>query len=450
MEKRIPLWVLVLTIFVGLNLTVLYGWLVKEASNNKPLGKLESIAVQAASFPTLVKEALFKVQHKQPAPMLVPNRFPEVQGFKKEGVLKPGVSNDKGYLLLSVFDEKSNQSIVKLIRINDQKILYKWLPDINDLATHYSPEKYQTIAINNILPAEYRIGHPLLLKDGGLVFHNFEGPLYKINSCSRFEWVNNQHFHHSIEQDLAGNLWGGSVIEPTRYDKDIFTNYRDDAITQLSLEGKLLFRKSAAEILEENGYRGLLFGVGPYEQDKLHLNDVQPALYSTKYWQKNDLLISMRNISTVMLYRPSTNKIVWLQTGPWLNQHDADFEGDSTISVFGNNIVRNGKNSIVGEHNSIYKYNMADNTVSTPYDSVLKALDVRTRTEGRQEHIENGDIFIEEQNDGRILRISPQQLVWEFVAALNKDRVALLSWSRYLTEEQVKDILPLLVSTDCG
>ena len=42
---------------------------------------------------------------------------------------------------------------------------------------------------------------------------------------------------------------------------------------------------------------------------------------------KNDLVISLRNLSTILVYRPST-KIKWLKTGPWINNHDAQYLGD--------------------------------------------------------------------------------------------------------------------------
>src|SRR5690606_15593821 len=132
-----------------------------------------------------------------------------------------------------------------------------------------------------------------------------------------------------------------------------------------------LYIKSINEMLYENGYRGLLFGVGPLESDPVHLNDVQPALTSGPYWEKGDLLISLRNKSTVILFRPSTNKILWLRTGPWLYQHDADFIDDTRISIFGNNVIRNADFDFIDKHNEQYVYDFKNDSLSTPYTAFL-------------------------------------------------------------------------------
>jgi len=280
-----------------------------------------------------------------------------------------------------------------------------------------------------------------------------DGPLFKINTCSNIEWGIKGSFHHSIEQDPYGNFWVPSVIRSASYDKDVFVGYRDNAITNVSSDGKVLFKKSVSKILEENGYRGLLFGAGSYDQDAIHLNDIQPAHYSTEYWEKGDLLVSIRNRSAIFLYRPSTDKIIWLKTGPWINQHDPDYIGQSKISLFGNDMVRGiGKlgQHLMDGHNNIYLLDLADGSVFTPYSEVLKEFDVRSLMGSRQERLENGDVFVEETKHGRLLRVSSKQVIWEFTVKIDEDTVGLGNWSRYLTKEQVRDILPVLEGANCS
>ena len=55
------------------------------------------------------------------------------------------------------------------------------------------------------------------------------------------------------------------------------------------------------------------------------------------YWRKGDLFLSLRSPSTVMLYRPATNKVIWRKDGPWSKQHDVDILDDHRISIFNNN-----------------------------------------------------------------------------------------------------------------
>ena len=72
----------------------------------------------------------------------------------------------------------------------------------------------------------------------------------------------------------------------------------------------------------------------------MHLNDIQPVLYDGNYMKKGDLLLSVRNISLIILYRPSNNKILKIIEGEFLNQHDVDIINDSTISIYNNNLLR--------------------------------------------------------------------------------------------------------------
>ncbi|MCH8857610.1 MAG: hypothetical protein IIA03_15585, partial [Proteobacteria bacterium] len=67
---------------------------------------------------------------------------------------------------------------------------------------------------------------------------------------------------------------------------------------------------------------------------KVCRSPVQPA--SGAAASITDVVLSARNISTVFLFRPSTGKIVWLKTGPWLNQHDVDYHGNGNYTIFGN------------------------------------------------------------------------------------------------------------------
>jgi hypothetical protein len=448
MERKIPVWVLALVVFLGINLTVLFGWAVYHANTGgERLGKLGPVVLTIARFPSLVKKVF--VEGKALSPLLIVNRFPEIDGFNKNGAPQAGAISDSGYLLLSAYDNSKNQSTVKLIRISDQHVVHEWVPNIHELAKHHNPENH-TITVNDISPSRYRIGHPFLLNNGSLIFHNMEGPLFNIDLCSNMKWIIDQHFHHAIEQDRDGNFWVSSVIEPASYDKTKFIGYRDDAIAKVSPDGRVLFKKSVSKILEENAYRGLLFGAGPYEEDSIHLNEIQPAHYSTKYWLKGDLLLSMRHRSTIFIYRPGTNKIIWLKTGPWLNQHNPDFLGESKISVFGNDTIRNKREEVsVNGQNNIYVFDFKDRSVSTPYSDVLRKLDVRTVSEGRQKILKNGDVFVEESNYGRVLRVSPKKEVWEFMVKVDNYTAGVISWSRYLTREQVKIVLPLLEGSNC-
>jgi hypothetical protein len=267
-----------------------------------------------------------------------------------------------------------------------------------------------------------------------------------MDRCSQIEWVLAYPFHHSIELDAEGNIWSPIRIEPAAFDPAIYDSMSDDGLAKVSPDGKLLYTRSVARVLVNAGYQALLFGAGAYDTDPIHLNEIYPALYSSRRWQRGDLLLSLRHRSTVFLYRPSEDKVLWLKTGPWLNQHDAKFVGDSRISVFGNDVMRSRLDNIfIRGHSTVYVYDMDTNKVILPYDKLFVDIHLESGTEGRSDILSNGDVFVEETVAGRLFRASAKEIRWSYInREAASDNIGILNWSRYLPASQMEPILPKL------
>jgi hypothetical protein len=423
MNKKVPLWFVLLIVWVFSIITLLFGWSVGNILEGGQTirGNSRSVILSIAKFPTLVNASIRQIFAEMP--VIIKDRYPEISGLK----LNDKNYRDRNYLLLSAYDKDAGHSAFKLIRLSDKKIIHNWVPDIREIMKIRDKGRPVSESSNkgNIV-----LWHPLLAADGSIVFNTEDRSLIKIGKDSRVLWSLDGIFHHSQEFDAAGNIWASSVMKKNpAFISRYFDDYRDDALAQVSANGQLLQQKSISKILLDNGYRGLLFGIGPIERDPLHLNDIQPALTTTEYWQKDDLLVSIRNKSTVFLYRPSTNKIIWLQTGPWLNQHDVDFIDDHRISIFGNNIIRNKNYDFIDGHNEVYVFNFKTNELTRPYTTFLKNANVKTMTGGRSEILANGDVFIEETDFGRILRGNTQSTIWQYVERVDKHSAAVLGWS---------------------
>lgn len=426
MNKKVSLWILLLIIWGFSMITLMFGWAVGYIHEGGYLikGNTRSVILAIAKFPTLVDVSIKQIFSKPP--LILTDRYPEISGLR----LEDKNYRDSNFLFLSAYDKEAGQSGFKLIRLSDQKVLYRWVPDINEIIKVRDKGKSLAEQSNkgNIV-----FWHPLPSGDGSVVFNTEDRSLIKIDKNSKILWSLDGIYHHSQEFDAEGNIWASSVMDNNSdFVRQFFEDYRDDAIAKVSPDGKLLFKKSITDILLENGYRGLLFGIGPMERDPLHLNDIQPALTSTEYWQKGDLLVSIRNKSTVFLYRPSTNKILWLKTGPWLNQHDANFVDESRISIFGNNIIRNNKYDFIDGHNEVYIFDFKNSETSTPYTDFLMKAKVKTMTGGRSEVLPNGDVFIEETDFGRMLRGSNRQIIWQYVERVDEKSAAVLGWSKII------------------
>jgi hypothetical protein len=271
------------------------------------------------------------------------------------------------------------------------------------------------------------------MDDGGIVFQD-AAPLVRVNACGKILWTLDGLYHHSIERDGDGNLWvPDTVLKSTR--KNVTPDYREDGIAKISPDGKLLLRQSLADILERNGL-GYLFEGQPYSTDAFHLNDIEPVLRTGLYMTKGDVFLSLRHLSLLLQYRPSTGKIIWWQQGPWRMQHDINILDDRRISLFDNRVIA-GNPETVDQANDLLIYNLATKDFASPYTAAFKANNIKTVTQGRGTPLGNGDLFVEETEFGRLLRMDPQgKLRWEYISANQSGKRLFLAWSRILDNEK--------------
>jgi hypothetical protein len=330
--------------------------------------------------------------------------------------------SDDGYLLISRYSKNHRQTVVELFDIAANRILHTWVPDLAAIFA-MTPNH---VGGNNTRVA-YRSQSPLLMKNGDIVIHSGEGPLVRITPCGKPVWAIDRHFHHSIELDGDGNLVVPIINSSHKDDNGVRT--RGEGFAVVSPAGKVLSEYDLGKVMLDNGYRGLIYGVGKFEFERYHLNDVQPLAGRPA---SEGVLLSIRNLSSVALFLPATGKIAWLKTGPWLNQHDINDLGDGRYSIFGNDVVR-GPDEILGGHSEIYFYRPAGDEVETPFSTILAKSDVHTPEAGRVTILKNGDAFIEETERDRLLRVSRDGVRWEYVNGVTDSTSGAIHWSRYLS-----------------
>ena len=375
----------------------------------------------------------------------VEDNFPNLDGFD-------GTPNsEESYLLLSRYDGDLQEGVLELVDLRNFEILHTWNPDIdafNSLVNKLDKFKYLERDFNN---SRFVIRHPQLTSDGGLIYKMYS-PLQKIDACSNLIFQNTHDiFHHSIETDINGNIWVPSEIYPQtltieKVGRNIPSEdgFKDDAIVKLSPEGEVLFEKSVSQIFIDNGLEYLLFSVGErlFTFDPIHLNDIQPVNFDGEFWKKGDVFLSLRHQSMVLLYRPSTNEIIWKGTGTFFHQHDVDILDNHRISIFNNNSKDFVDGDVADGHNEVIIYDFKTNEYSFYLKDSLIENDVRTITEGRSEILKNRDLFVEETNYGRTLYFNADgSLRWTHVNRAENGNVYRAGWSRILyTEEDIQTV----------
>lgn len=423
MFRRVPLWLLLLVMLGALAGLVAFGALVKlRMEGSKRYGPLSEIALAVASIPSTLRETVAGTDPRLAA------GYPPMQG----GFSRPAGStfSDGGYALIARFSAERDRSIVELVRLRDGKVLREYAPD---MAAINGASRIET-AIFDIdrdrPPWRYRMMHPYLMPDGGLTFQGMS-PLVRIDACGKVVWMLDGIFHHALERDADGHFWVGSMPARSRL-PHVSEKFQEDGIAQISADGRVLRNESLVAILRRSGLAWLYEG-RPYSDDPLHINDIEPVLEDGPYWRRGDLFLSLKYLSAVMLYRPSTGRIVWWRQADWSLQHDVSILDDHRISVFDNNAITGADGNFLREPSKIVVYDFATGRSGEPFRQAMHDQDIRSISEGRATPMSNGDFMIEESNGGRLVRMSPQgEVRWQYVAADKERRRLLLNWSRYL------------------
>ena len=298
----------------------------------------------------------------------------------------------------------------------------------------------------------FRYIHPLLLQNGDLIVKDHESPLMRIDACANLKWrLDKDFYHHSTELDATGAIWVPARIEPSEV-PGTSAEFLDEALFQVSLDGEILFKKSLTNILIDNGFERDLFAQGNYNRDPVHLNDIQPVLEDGPFWKRGDLFLSIRHLSMIALYRPSEDRIVWQQQGPWAAQHDVDILDENRIAIYNNNSYRYRRRGepVVKGLNEIVVYDFRTDQVSRPWQPFFEKYNIKAFAEGLFELLPGGYLLVDEATSARLLLLDRSgKMVAEFVNRASDGKVYHLGWSRIVSRELGDKVLASVRTKDC-
>ncbi|RYE03045.1 MAG: hypothetical protein EOP61_06240 [Sphingomonadales bacterium] len=435
LSRPVPFWSLLLTILLLIAAAIAFGAIV---DGWEKAGRLGRAAIGLARVPDTVA-SIFKTN----APL-----FHGVHDNLPGGFTRDARFTDTGYALISPFDPARGRSVVQLLRLSDGRVTREVVPDV-DAANAVSRFTSAHIDVRRDKDAAHnRLMHPLLLADGGLVIHD-STPLARYDACGKLVWALDGIFHHSTEQAADGTLWV-PYRYPTPHEPRVPATFWDDSLAHVTLDGKLIGIERVADILERNGL-SRMWRSRPYADDPFHLNDIQPVLEDGRFWRRGDLFLSLRNLSLVLLYRPSTGRILWRSDGPWRFQHDVTILDDHRISVFDNNSLIGYPGGAVNGVNRLIVHDFASGTDSAPWRSGFERNRIATRAQGRGTPLPGGDAMIEETEQGRLLRIARDGSVrWTYISADSEQRRMALAWARYLSPQTDGPAIQASVNATCS
>ncbi len=377
----------------------------------------------------------------------------KLQKHKDKKRYEQFIKNERNALLvLPRYDHSLSRSVVDIIDLNNFEVIHTYAHDISEMNNQVKNIKeFPRLKIYHS-PIRFLYQHPLLFEDGSLIGLGSSVPLYKIDYCSNLQWINDEEiFHHSLMLDHEGNIWAGGKMNPkSKYvEKYSIQDFKDDSIIKINTDGKILFNKSVTELLIENNiiHNNFAFTASRSgEVDPIHLNDIEPALADTQFWQKGDIFLSIRTQSAIIHYRPSTNKVINYIIGPFAWQHDVDIISDKEISIFNNN-----RFFVNNEYSEVLIYNFETKKFKKIFNNQLQKENFKTEYQGLSETLKDGSLMVEEQKNGRIILFNNQgKKEWEFV---NKDKngdIGLVKWSRVIEDEIfIKNFKSMLKNKTC-
>ncbi len=426
--------------------SIIYGSVVRnvvlfDAKGNNSNNFFRNVVNSAVQIPSQVKRSFDRPE------FLIENST-SADGLS----IREGAESRSGWSkMLFTYKTGSFEQKVDLLDLRSGEVLKTWEPDNKKL---YKAAYNVKNPNNPPKGSDLYSLHPLMLNDSSLIMAvQLSSILARIDKNGDFMWTkSDQVYHHTLELGPDGYLYSCTrPFSANSYDflSDNYDQYEsillDDAISKVDINtGNTEWSRPVIDILLDNGYGDLIINKGQVISDPIHLNDIQPVFEDSELWNKGDLFISCRNINVVFLYRPLTNKILWLKEGPWMNQHDIDVVDDETIMIFGNDIIREesvNEDKLTNEnlffskkqpHNEIYLYNVIKDSVWTPYTALLKNEQISTRTSGRCDLLPNGDLMVEDTNNGRILILDSVRVKAELTKRIDNKYISSLFWSRIL------------------
>jgi hypothetical protein len=295
--------------------------------------------------------------------------------------------------------------------------------------------------------------HGMLLSPNGDVTYNYEGlGTVQLDVCGRTKWRLPTLTSHSLFRDEAGDLWSFDFAIRDKADPKLpglGPPFFDYGVVKISADGRLLKRISITDLLIRNGEEGLLYLVTPAfypDGDTLHVNSVEifPSTLKSELFKAGDIMISLRNLDSVIVVDPVTEKIKAGTGARFIRQHDPHFVDGSTITVFDNN-HRPGADGAKAS-SKLVAYSFKDGSRRVIFEGTPDH-PFYTAIMGKQYRLANGDYLLSEAQGGRALEISASgEVLWEYLNHTRPGVVGLLTDAQrippsFLSAEKLKQLV---------
>lgn len=280
----------------------------------------------------------------------------------------------------------------------------------------------------------------IIAPDGSIVLSFESCGMVKLDRCGKQLWATREVTHHSPNFLSDGGIviGGGELV--TQAPWPFVTPFWEDLVMKFDSAGKLLMAKPASSMFLANGMAPLLTASTQFNariDGEFHLNEVEelsPEMTAAfPMFEAGDLLVSFRNLNMIMVTDPMFEKVKWYRIGPWLRQHDPDWNANGRITVFDNHPDGTDSGRINGG-SRIWSIDPATKKAETIYGG-KPGQTFSTAERGLHQMQPDGGVLITEAYYGRAFQVDPAgKVVWEYINRYDDDQTAWIhgaeSWPR--------------------
>ena len=319
---------------------------------------------------------------------------------------------------LTLITETGVSAPIAKVIDSEGNIIHQWdldwfriWPDANHLPEYRVPKS----------PPGAQIHGAILLKGGDLIFNYDYLGLVRVNICGDVIWKMPYQTHHSIFLSEDSTLWVGGrkyYDKPIAKYPNLTAPVNEDLVLHVTLDGEILEETSVFDILERNNLQHLMY-MQSLSGDLYHLNDIDvfPNDWEEGVFKNGDVMISLRQLNTIIVYDRWTYQVKHIISGGFVRQHDPDFRDGNTISVFNNNNIGPASDGI--QSNILIKSLNDDQTFLAYAGS--KHYQFYTQSMGKHQWLSNGNILISDTKEGKAFEVNKDsKVVWEYNNIIGK------------------------------
>ncbi len=256
-----------------------------------------------------------------------------------------------------------------------------------------------------------------------LVIFEYVG-IAKVDKNSKPYWAHAARCHHDIEQLPDGRiltLGMRKLNSKKTLEKfpglDMPNGLWDNTLLILDSTGSVLRNISITDAFYKSKY-GVFLSERPWDlPDLLHVNSIhlidEKTAQAHPQFKKGNVLLSIRNSSSLAILNIKSRRITWLEVGQWKMQHQAIALENGNILLMDN---RGGNTArpLLQDRSRAIEYDPRTRLVTWQYPPTLEDR-IFTNYLGYVQRLDNGNTLVTESTQGHILEIAPSgDLLWEF------------------------------------